>query len=314
MFDNNVNDNIVTGATELFSLRSLEVFYWAAHLHSFSRAAEKLNTTQPGVSQRISAMEDLVGEPLLNRTSKPISLTNVGRVVYAHAEVLLRQVSSMELDLRLHKKSQRRVRLGVSETIVQTWLSQFLERSSRDFANIDFDITVDVTPSMLRALQEGEIDMALALGPSIVDGFTYRKLNDFPLYFYATPELLGDARLTFANASLFPILTYPRNTYPYEYLRDILLRNTERPPRIFTNSSISTIEKMALDGVGIALVAEGSLRTAAHGNMLRKLATDIILPPLSFYAFYPLGVGGDVLGELANMASDTATMYAQFSE
>jgi DNA-binding transcriptional LysR family regulator len=295
----------------MFSLRSLEVFYWAAHLHSFSRAAEKLNTTQPGVSQRISALENLVGEPLINRSSKPIALTSVGRVLYGHAEVVLRQVSAMEKDLALNKKTQRRVRLGVSETIVQTWLATFLEQSSREFSNIDFDITVDVTPPMLRALQEGEIDMALALGPSIVDGFTQRKLNDFPLHFYAKPGLLEGEALTYANASRFPILTYPRNTYPYEYLRDMLLRNTERPPRIFTNSSISTIEKMALDGVGIALVAEGSLRTDAQDRDLRKLSTDIVLPPLSFYAFYPLGVGGEILGELARIAEATADNYAR---
>ncbi|MBB2823139.1 UNVERIFIED_ORG: DNA-binding transcriptional LysR family regulator [Rhizobium esperanzae] len=294
----------------MFSLRSLEVFYWAAHLHSFSRAAEKLNTTQPGISQRISALENLVGEPLINRSSKPITLTNVGRVLYGHAEVVLRQVSRMEKDLALDKKTQRRVRLGVSETIVQTWLATFLEQCSREFSNIDFDITVDVTPPMLRALQEGEIDMALALGPSIVDGFTQRKLNDFPLHFYAKPGLLEGEALTYANAAGFPILTYPRNTYPYEYLRDMLFRNTDRPPRIFTNSSISTIEKMALDGVGIALVAEGSLRADTQNHNLKKLSTDIVLPPLSFYAFYPLGVGGDILGELARIAEATADNYA----
>lgn len=294
----------------MFSLRSLEVFYWAAHLHSFSRAAEKLNTTQPGVSQRISALENLVGEPLINRSSKPITLTNVGRILYGHAEVVLRQVSTMEKDLALNKKTQRRVRLGVSETIVQTWLATFLEQCSRDFSNIDFDIAVDVTPPMLRALQEGEIDMTLALGPSIVDGFTQRKLNDFPLHFYAKPGLLEGDVLTYANAAAFPILTYPRNTYPYEYLRDMLLRNTDRPPRIFTNSSISTIEKMALDGVGIALVAEGSLRADTQNSDLKKLSTNIVLPPLSFYAFYPLGVGGEILGELARIAEAIADRYA----
>ena len=294
----------------MFSLRSLEVFYWVGHLHSFSRAAEKLNTTQPGISQRIGAMEELIGEPLVNRTTKPITLTAVGRVVFGHAELLLRQVSAMQADLHLNRKTQRRVRLGVSETIVQTWLSRFLEQSSRQFPNIDFDITVDVTPSMLRSLQEGEIDMALALGPSVVEGFTYLKLNDFPLHFHAIPGLVADRHLTFSNAACFPILTYPRNTYPYEHLRDLLLRNTDRPPRIFTNSSISTIEKMALDGLGIALVAEGSLRSAAHDGQLQVLSTDITLPPLSFYAFFPRGVGGEILGDLAKIAQRTSASHA----
>lgn len=297
----------------MFSFRSLEVFYWTAQLQSFSRAAEKLNTTQPSISQRIAAMEDTIGEPLFNRSSKPIALTSVGRALLGHSELILRQVASMELDLGLDRKAHRTVRLGVSETIVQTWLSRFLERSSRQFPNIDFDMTVDVTPSMSRSLQDGELDIALMLGPAVLEGFTCVKLRDYPLKFYAAPGMLPDGRLTFGTVSSIPILTYPRHTYPYDHLRELLVRHTDRSPRIFTNSSISTIEKMAVDGVGIALVAEGSLGEAIRNGNLRPVESDISIPPLSFYAFYPLGVGGEILEELAHIAQHVAEDSGQLS-
>ena len=291
---------------KMFSFRSLEVFYWTAHLRSFSRAADKLHTTQPTISQRIGGMEGTIGASLFDRSAKPIALTATGRILLGHAELLLRQVASMERDLELSNRFEGTVRLGSSETIVQTWLSTFLEQAARHFPKLDIDMTVDVTPSMLDALRDGEIDMALMLGPTIVEGFTCVKLKDYPLKFYAAADLVPDNAFSIGSMPTTPIITYPRNTYPYTYLREIIFKEIGRIPRIFTNSSISTIEKMALDGLGVALVAEGSL--SAQGlEKLRVLQSDIELPPLSFYAYYQAGVRGEVFEQLAHIACNVAS-------
>lgn len=57
--------------------RSLEVFYWVAKLSSFRRASEKVNTTQPAVSQRIAALEHEYGT-LFERRSRDVALTERG--------------------------------------------------------------------------------------------------------------------------------------------------------------------------------------------------------------------------------------------
>ncbi|APG86595.1 LysR family transcriptional regulator (plasmid) [Sinorhizobium americanum CCGM7] len=165
---------------------------------------------------------------------------------------------------------------------------------------------MDVTPSMLVALQNGEIDIALMLGPAVLEGFTCVKLKEYPLRFYAIPGLVTGEPLTYQKAPTVPILTYPRNTYPFDYLRELVFQRTGQPPRIFANSSISTIEKLALDGIGVALVAEGTLGAAKDGNILH-VPSEIDLPPLRFYAFYPLGFGSEMLEELAAIAQRVAS-------
>lgn len=291
----------------MFSLRSLEVFYWTAHLRSFSRAAHKLHTTQPTISQRIGGMEGLIGEPLFDRAAKPIALTAAGRILFAHAEVLLRQVAAMENDLKLSHRFEGTVRLGVSETIVQTWLAPFLKQVARRFPKLDIDITVDITSSMLNALKDGELDMAFMLGPSLLEGFTSLKLKDYALRFFALPGLVADNVLSFDSKTSIPIITYPRNTYPYSYLREIVIRKTGRAPRIFANSSISTIEKMAIDGLGVALIAEGTLSSASLSR-LQVVDSNIELTALSFYAYFQSGVRGDIFEQLAGIASEIASV------
>jgi len=70
-------------------LSQLEVFLAVAHERRFSRAAEKLFRTQSAVSQTIHKLEEELGEPLFDRSSREGVLTDAGRVLQEYAEQLL---------------------------------------------------------------------------------------------------------------------------------------------------------------------------------------------------------------------------------
>ncbi len=72
-----------------FDLFQLETFLAVAHEGSFSRAAQKLFRTQPAVSQTIRRLEQAVGEPLFDRSSRDGTLTDAGHVLHDYAEKLL---------------------------------------------------------------------------------------------------------------------------------------------------------------------------------------------------------------------------------
>src|SRR5215467_10627148 len=70
-------------------LSQLEVFLTVARERRFSRAAEKLYRTQSAVSQSIRKLEQEIGEPLFDRSSRDGILTDAGRVLEEYAEKLL---------------------------------------------------------------------------------------------------------------------------------------------------------------------------------------------------------------------------------
>ena len=70
-------------------ITQLEVFLAVAREKSFSRAAQALHRTQPAVSQAIRRLEDELGEPLFDRSSKDGSMTAAGRVLYDFAHQML---------------------------------------------------------------------------------------------------------------------------------------------------------------------------------------------------------------------------------
>ncbi|MEK9970028.1 MAG: LysR family transcriptional regulator, partial [Ferrovibrio sp.] len=70
-------------------LRNLETFVWVAHLGGFRAAADKLNTTQPAVSQRIALLESEFGVKLFDREPRGIALTPKGNELLPYAERML---------------------------------------------------------------------------------------------------------------------------------------------------------------------------------------------------------------------------------
>src|SRR5688500_7880805 len=82
--------------SEIGRLRALRKI--AAH-GSFSRAAEELGYTQSAISQQIAALEHEVGLTLLNRSVRPVALTDAGRLLAGHAERVLEHVTTAEIEL-----------------------------------------------------------------------------------------------------------------------------------------------------------------------------------------------------------------------
>ncbi|MGH9824701.1 MAG: LysR family transcriptional regulator, partial [Blastocatellia bacterium] len=70
-------------------LSQLEIFLMVAREGSFSRAAEKLYRTQPAISQAIKKLEEELGEPLFDRSSRDGTMTDAGQLLHDYAQKLL---------------------------------------------------------------------------------------------------------------------------------------------------------------------------------------------------------------------------------
>ena len=71
------------------NIKFLEAFVWVARLQSFKAAAEKLHTTQAGISGRIATLEEQFGSRLFERERRGVSLTFNGSELLPYAERML---------------------------------------------------------------------------------------------------------------------------------------------------------------------------------------------------------------------------------
>lgn len=292
-------------------LRSLEVFYWVAKLRSFRGAAERLHTTQPAVSQRIASLENELGLRLFDRVSRSVNITLKGRELLDYAERMLRLRADMMKAVAAPAALTGMMRLGVSETIVHTWLARFIERVNANFPGIILDIVVDVSPNLGDALAAHELDMAFLLGPLNQPSMTNYDLCRYPLAFVAKADLdLGPEPVPLGRLIEMPIITFPKTTKPYLVLRDLINRTTMRPARIFSNSSLSTIVKMTQDGIGVSVIPPAIIQREIEAGVLREVNTELTLPDLAFTASFPVTPDGLIAEPMAKLAIEVANQGA----
>jgi DNA-binding transcriptional LysR family regulator len=285
--------------------RSLEVFYWISQLGSFRRAADRLNTTQPAISHRIAGLESALGVKLFNRGARSTTLTAKGRELRDYAERLLRLMNEMTDAVTAPSMRSGVIRIGVAETIVHTWLARFIERVHATYPNVTLEIEVDVSPNLRAALVDSRIDIAFLLGPVSDPAMMNRELCRYPLAFVVSKSMdLGEEPVGIEALVRTPIITYQKTTRPYIVLRQSLVRADLPPPRIYSNSSLSTIVRMTLDGIGVSVIPPAVIQPELKRGELRLLRPEIKLPDLVFTATTPAAPGGSLAGPLVQLALD----------
>lgn len=100
-------------------INQLEVLVSVAQEQGFSRAAERLNRTQPAISQAIQRLEAELGEPLFDRSSKDGTLTAAGQVLYEYAQQMLNLRSDAVTSIKeLRDLGRGKVTIGANEYTV----------------------------------------------------------------------------------------------------------------------------------------------------------------------------------------------------
>ena len=100
------------------NLSQYKIFYEVARTGNISRAARELYISQPAVSKSIKKLEESLGVSLIKRSSKGITLTNEGNILYRYLHSAFETISAGEDTLRhIHELGIGHIRIGVSSTL-----------------------------------------------------------------------------------------------------------------------------------------------------------------------------------------------------
>jgi DNA-binding transcriptional LysR family regulator len=290
------------------NLKQLEAYLWVAKLGSFSKTAERLFTTQPAISSRISNLEDELGTPLFTRETGAVRLTAAGRALMSLAEDALSAVEAMRARAGLPVEAAGLLRLGVSETIVQTWLPELLAQLRDTYPLLDVEISVDVTANLRDEIVDHALDLAFLMGPVSEYTVSNVALSEYPLVWAMQPGPgeVGRRYMTLKEMSTYPILTYARNTRPFAEINDAFRRLTGQVPRIFPSTSLSACQRMAERGVGIGAMPKALIRRALDEGRLIEVDSEWYPTPLKFTASYINDPSRPVIARVAEMAAAIA--------
>ena len=296
----------------MLDLKTIETFVWVADLCSFRAAAEKLNTTQPAVSQRIASLESDLGVRLLDRDARGVKLTAKGLELLSHAQRMLQMRQDMLHAAREERVMSGLLRIGVAETIVQTWLSRLIERIHASHPALVIEIEVDTSNVLRSQLMSRQIDLAFMMGPNDDPRLESLALCDYPLAWVCSPRLkLGRTPVALSVIAEHPVITYSSASQPYRFVRAMLQKNLPFPPRMYGSASLSIIAKMTRDAIGVAVIAPVIVQKELSEGTLKLIKVQgESLPSLHFMACWTPGPDAEIARTVALIAQEIASSEA----
>jgi DNA-binding transcriptional LysR family regulator len=243
---------------------------------------------------------------LLERDRRLVATTHKGQELLGYAERLMRLRAEMIEAVGDRSTMRGIVRLGVSETIVHTWLPALIERVNNAYPNLELEIEVDISPNLRDRLVAKDLNLAFLLGPISNPNVSSRPLCAFPLAFVASDKIkLPKKVIALDDIAKWPLVTFSRNTQPYIVVRDLFERAGLRAT-IHASASLATVVRMALDGLGIAVIPPAILANVAAPGRLRTIKTKTVLPKLNFVVSWPSAPDSHAAQKVAEIAMQVA--------
>lgn len=155
----------------------LRCFVTVAEVNGFTEAGARLGRSQSAVSVRIRKLEELLEQPLLNRNSRYVQLTEAGRRLLPKARDMLQASERLLAEMRGPDVSGA-LRIGVVEYFAPHRMPDLLQTMERHLPGADLSFRVGLSSSLRDALAAGQIDLALALHePGRVDPFIWGRIR-----------------------------------------------------------------------------------------------------------------------------------------
>jgi LysR family transcriptional regulator, transcriptional activator of the cysJI operon len=146
-------------------VETLRVFVTAAEQRNFSRAAELLNLSQPGVSLNIRNLENEFGTKLMIRSPKLVRLTEAGDILYQRAKEILALYEAAKQDIyRLHDRVTGSLHIGASFTIGEYILPRLLAAFAEQYPQVEMDLTIANKEAIIQSIRESKLDLGLVEG------------------------------------------------------------------------------------------------------------------------------------------------------
>lgn len=236
-------------------LRQLRYFITVLEEGNLSKAAKKLNMSQPPLSTQMKALEREIGCELFTRGARKVVPTAAGQLLRERAEAILTLCRTTEKELKEYGSGAAgTLRLGVvssvSSLLSDEWMPGFCARHPR----IRFELFEANTYQLIDQLHAGVIEMAVVRSPFPTDGVSRIPLYKEPMLAVGHASFfrgLGEGAVNLAELSERPLILYRRWE---QFLLEQMEQAGGRPNVICRNDDARTTALWADAGLGIGII------------------------------------------------------------
>jgi DNA-binding transcriptional LysR family regulator len=268
----------------------LLIYAKVAQHGSFSRAAAQLGMPKSTVSRRVAALEERLGERLMVRTTRRLSLTEFGEQLLAHARQVADETEAVAA-LSEHRQAQPsgRLRVSMPSDLANLVLPDMLAAFAALHPAVSLEL--DLSPRRVDLIAEN-FDLALRMGNLPDDAsLAARKVGTLAMALYASPGYLAardapadpDDLARHDAVRMYAARGEPR---PWTLVRGERRWSGVPPGRIAANSP-ELLMLLACGGSGIVALPDPIAAPKLRAGMLRRVLPDWRLPSVDAWAVFP---------------------------
>lgn len=239
-------------------LRHLRYFVAVAEELHFGRAAERLHLAQPPLSQQIRKLEEILGYPLFERTSRSVKLTAAGQVFLERAQRTLRNVQRDVDETRsIGRGEVGSLHIGFVGSAMLTILPAIFRQYREAYSSVRLHLHESFTAKVIEGLQNGTLDAGLLRDGDPVEGLVATTIYSEP-FVAVLPSRHHRARQKSISAGALrdePFVYYPRSAGSRAYEKPLTLCEEQgfRPQIVQEAHNWLTILRLVGAGLGVTI-------------------------------------------------------------
>ncbi len=268
------------------NLNYYKVFFTAAKYKNISKAADALFISQPAISKTLSKLEESLNCTLFYRTSRGITLTAEGQILFERIQEAFQIIDSGEEELRrMNELEQGQIRIGVSTTLCKYILLPYLQTFIRKYPNIRITIECQSTLHTMELLENGSIDVGLIGSSKPNRNIHFLKLRQIQDTFVAAPSYLQHSAISASTPTdMFlstNLMLLNEENISRQYINDYLYQNQIKTNQILEVGTMDLLIDFAKIGLGIACVIREFVEDDLKSGALTEISMSNAIPKRS---------------------------------
>lgn len=267
-------------------LRQLRYFVAVARERNFSRAAEMLHIAQPPLSRQIQQLEDELGVLLIDRSSRPLNLTEAGRFFYEQAgQIIARTDHIREQTRRIGLSKRERYIIGCVGSTLYGGMPDLVRRMRKRWPELDIEIREMMSTEQVTALKENRIDLGFGrvrFNDREVERLTLREERLVVAFPKGHPKSVPNEPIEMSQLQDEPLVVYPSHPRP-SFADEILNMLSEQgvvPGVVDEVREIQTALGIVAAGVSLCIIPAASQRQRPDDVCYRMIADEKATSPV----------------------------------
>ncbi len=254
--------------TPLPTLRQLQFFMALVRRESFSKAAEDCLVSQSTLSSAIKEMEGLLGQQLVDRSTRSFALTPAGEEVSVRAAAILASTEDLVRAAGERRPLEGAFYLGVIPTIAPFVLPRATAALRKEYPKLELYLREDLTAALAERLSAGLIDAALMAFPYEMPGADMVEIGEDPFWFACAPDhpLARNKKIDKDALKSCQLLLLEDGHCLREHALDACRLVDRDVAASFGGTSLFTLAQMARSGLGATLLPDMAVRQGLAKN------------------------------------------------